>query len=82
MEKLVEKTTASVVSATELSAKQLSVLKDVLSNKLYKEVEISAKVDSSLLGGLYIHVEGHIIDNSIKKQLSEMRKSIRQKDKV
>jgi len=71
------RTTAVVVSAVMLSEDQLSVLKNVLSKKLNKQVEISAKVDSSLIGGLYIHVDGYLIDHTVKKQLSDLKDSIK-----
>jgi F-type H+-transporting ATPase subunit delta len=64
---------AYVVSATQLSEAQLGKLKSVLSAKLGKQVEITAKVDESIIGGFYIQVGGYLIDRTVKKQLHEMK---------
>ena len=71
------KTTASVTSAIELDEGQISTLKDLLSKKLNKHVEVSLKVDPSVIGGLYILVDGYFIDRTIKKRLYDMKISIR-----
>ena len=71
------KTTAAVVSAVQLNEQQISSLKNVLEKKLNKQVEISAKVDSSLIGGLYIHVDGYFIDYTVRKQLNDLKDSIK-----
>ena len=71
------KTTANVVSATELSESQICAIKDVLSRKLVKEVEISLKTDPSLIGGFYIHVDGRLIDRTVKKRLSDLKDHIK-----
>ena len=70
-------TVAQVISATELSETQVSALSELLSRKLNKEVEVSASTDPSLLGGLYIHVDGCVIDRSVKKQISDMKDSLK-----
>ena len=71
------KTDAVVVSAAELDEKQISALKGLLSKKLSKQVEISQKVDASLIGGMYILVDGYLIDRTVKKQLDDLRDSIK-----
>jgi len=68
---------AAVVSAAVLDDGQLAALKDLLTKKLNKQVKISAKVDSSLIGGLYIYVDGRLIDYTIKKQLNDLKDSIK-----
>ncbi|NLV86101.1 MAG: ATP synthase F1 subunit delta [Clostridiales bacterium] len=67
------KVTASVVSATALSQKQLSDIGKLLSQKLDKQVEIEAQVDPALIGGFYIHVEGRLIDRTVRTQLNNMK---------
>ena len=71
------KTDAVVVSAAELDENQISVLKSLLSKKLNKQVEISQKLDASLIGGMYILVDGYLIDRTVKKQLDDLRDSIK-----
>ena len=69
----VGKTMANVVSATELSEGQISAIKDALSKKLGKEVGFASKTDPSLIGGFYVHVEGRLMDRTVKKRLSDLR---------
>ena len=68
---------ANVVSAHPLSESQISALREMLSKKLNKHVEISAKVDPALIGGLTIHMDGYYIDRTIKKRLDDMKISLK-----
>ena len=70
------KTTANVVSATELSEKQITALEKLLSKKLNKQVEVSLKIDPTVVGGLYIQADSYFLDRTIKKQMLEMKDSI------
>jgi F-type H+-transporting ATPase subunit delta len=72
------KVTASVVSAVEPSQGQLDALKALLSKKLDKEVDISVKIDPSVIGGIYIQVDGFFIDHTVKRQLSDMKMSFKE----
>ena len=71
------KTHAQVVSAHALSQEQLSALTAVLSKKLDKEVEADCRVDPDLLGGLYILVDGQIIDRSLRTQLKRLKDELK-----
>jgi len=66
------KTTATVVSAAGLSAAQVASLKKILSEKLNKAVEISFKLDPSVIGGPFINVDGYYIDRTIKRKLLDL----------
>lgn len=68
--------TAVVESAAPLKESKLNEIKDKLSSKLNKQVEIEAKVVPELIGGLKIAVCGHIIDNTVKSQLEDMKKTL------
>ncbi|MCL2486852.1 MAG: F0F1 ATP synthase subunit delta [Oscillospiraceae bacterium] len=57
MEELTGKTTTHVVSAAPLGDEQIAALKDVLSRKTGKDIELSPSIDPSLIGGLYISVD-------------------------
>ena len=70
------RTKASVISAVELDDSQVTALQGVLSRKMGKQVEMSLKVDPSLIGGLCIYADGCYINRTIKEKLSEMTKSI------
>lgn len=69
-------TTAFVTSATALSEEQLKNIKEKLSANLNKQVNIEATVDKSLIGGIRISVDGHIIDATIKKQLNDLKQDL------
>jgi F-type H+-transporting ATPase subunit delta len=69
-------TTARVVSAVPLQPVQLSALEALLSQKLDKQVEINLNVDPSVIGGLYIEVDGYFVDRTVKTRLMEMKKSM------
>ncbi|MCL2391420.1 MAG: ATP synthase F1 subunit delta [Oscillospiraceae bacterium] len=64
--------TAEVSSAVAFDEQQAETLKRVLSEQLHKSVELELKVDSSLIGGPYIFVDGYYIDWTIKKKLRDL----------
>ncbi len=68
---------ATVVSAVELRREQLSALQALLSKKLGKQVDLAARHDPAVIGGLYIYAEGRLIDRTVRTQLSNMKKTIR-----
>jgi F-type H+-transporting ATPase subunit delta len=67
---------ADITSAVQLSEAQLLALKNLLSKKLAKQVEVSLAVDPSLIGGITIAVDGRFIDRSIRTQLQDLKNSI------
>ena len=69
-------TEASVVSAFALDEQRIAALKDLLSRKLGKQVDISLRVDPTLIGGFFFCVDGFYVDCSVKSQLNRMKKSV------
>ncbi len=69
-------TTAYVCSAKALSDEQINKIKQNLSKNLNKEIIIEASVKPELIGGLLINVDGKVIDNSIKRNLDDIKKSL------
>jgi F-type H+-transporting ATPase subunit delta len=69
-------TRAIVISAIPLRDDQRQALAALLSRKLNKQVEINAKVDPSVIGGLYIQADGLYIDRTVKTRLHEMKQSL------
>ncbi len=65
---------AYVESAIRLNEKQLEEIKHKLADNLGKQIVIKARVDESLIGGLKISVDGHVIDGSIKKSIENLKK--------
>jgi len=72
IERHMKKATAKVSFATALDEKQLAEMKEILSDKLGKTVEIDLKVDPSIIGGPYIYVDGYYIDWTVKARLRDL----------
>ncbi len=70
------KVVANVVSAARLRDEQVLALSSVLSKKLGKRVEIQLRMDPDLIGGFYIHVDGRLIDRTVRTQLENMKECI------
>ena len=64
--------TAKVISASTLDSAQSAALEEMLSGKLSKQVKLSVKIDSSMVAGPYIFVDGYYIDWTVKKRLRDM----------
>lgn len=67
---------ATVESATPIDEARISQIKEKLSSKLNKQVEIEVKVVPELIGGLRISVCGHILDNTVKNQIDTLKKEL------
>ncbi|MBL6933639.1 MAG: F0F1 ATP synthase subunit delta [Rhodospirillales bacterium] len=65
--------TAEVVSAAELSDKQLTDLGDSLKAAIGSKVTIDASVDPELLGGLVVKVGSRMVDSSLRTKLQQLR---------
>jgi len=72
----IRRTTALVISAVPLKEKQIADLTALLARKLNKQVELKLKVDPSVIGGLYIQVDGYFVDRTVKTRLNEMKLSM------
>ena len=64
--------TARVSSASPFDENQAGNLKRILCEKLHKTVELDISVNSSLIGGPYIFVDGYYIDWTVKKRLRDL----------
>ena len=72
IERSMRKVTADVFFAAAIDDEQLAAMKALLSEKLDKQVEVSVKVDPSVIGGPYIFVDGYYIDWTVKKRLRDL----------
>lgn len=63
-----------VISAVPLTQDQLANLEIKLIHLFRKQLEITTRVDPALLGGLRIIAGSTIIDDTIKRKLSDMKK--------
>ena len=68
---------ASVVSAVELSAKQIKDLTGSLNKVLGQKVSIDLTVDTSLIGGLIVRVGSRMIDSSIRCKLQRLQTAMK-----
>ena len=62
-----------VTSAEPLTDSQLSDLKAALKSSLGRDVALSTRVDSSILGGLIVKVGSRMMDNSLKTKLQNLK---------
>ena len=69
--------TARIISAVPLSDEQLAELKAALTKNLNQSVAFELKVDPSVLGGLSIHAGSFFMDRTIKRQIRDMKDSVK-----
>ena len=62
-----------VISAAPLSEKQLMDLQVKLIQRSKKRIELSHKVDPTLIAGIQIIADGLIVDTSVKRELHDIR---------
>ena len=62
-----------VTSAQPLADSQLQDLKAALKSSLGRDVELSTRVDASILGGLIVKVGSRMMDNSLKTKLQNLK---------
>lgn len=70
--------TARVISATELSAKELDTIKTTFAHWLKpgEVMELSQKTDPALIGGFILEMGDQNYDASIKRQLGELKENL------
>lgn len=59
-------------SAAALSEEDVEEIKQALSKKLGKKIELKNSVDETLIGGALIKIGDHMIDGSVRSQLKKM----------
>jgi len=67
-----KKVTAKVLSAVTYDEKQITALESILSVKTRKSVDVSLKVDPSVIGGPHIYVDGCYLDWTVKKRIRDL----------
>jgi len=70
--------TANVTFAAHPDDVQVAEVKDTLSGKLQKTVDVSVRVDPSVIGGPYIFVDGYYMDWTVKTRLNELTSRIKE----
>ena len=64
---------AEAVSATPLTPGEERALLAALTARTGKQVELRARTEPALLGGLLVHMEGRTYDGSVRTRLSALR---------
>ena len=67
---------AVVTSAVPLSDEQMSALKDKLEKMSKKRISLTWKLDSSVVAGLHVEMEGRQLDGTVKGRLSGISKKL------
>lgn len=65
-----------VISAFEVTEEEKQQLMDSLKRKLQREINIDAKVEAGLLGGIIIRAEDTVIDNSVRGKLAKLSQAL------
>lgn len=65
--------TARVTSAVPLAEEQKAELAAQLSQRLGRTIRLECDVDTSLLGGMVVQVDGKVIDGSIRHKLQQIK---------
>ena len=64
------------VTAVPMDNKSIEKLKLVLQNKLNKSIQISNRIDKSIIGGVLLKMNEKIIDSTLASQLKNMEATI------
>lgn len=68
---------AEVVSAMELNPEQVEQIKQKLAQSTGKIIELSTRVDASLVGGIVVRIGDTVIDGSVKNRLKALKEQLR-----
>ena len=67
---------AEIVSAFALDQAQRDSIRDALSRRMGKDVDVTCRVDASLLAGAVVRAGDWVIDGSLKSRLAELAAEI------
>ncbi|MCW5773894.1 MAG: F0F1 ATP synthase subunit delta [Rhodospirillaceae bacterium] len=66
-----------VASAQPLTEQQTAALGDALRRSVGPKINIEAKVEPELIGGLVVRVGSRMVDTSVRTQLQKLRRALR-----
>jgi F-type H+-transporting ATPase subunit delta len=78
LEQLLKRVRARIRSASPLNDQELTALVDAFSRLTQKTVVPLVEVDSELLGGAVVEIEGQVYDASLKTQLQRLGEALAQ----
>jgi len=67
---------ATVTTALPLEDKLLTQLKTLLDKRFDAHVQVENRVDASVLGGLFVNVEGQVFDGTLRNQLLRIERQL------
>jgi F-type H+-transporting ATPase subunit delta len=67
---------AEAVSATALDEKQIGDVAKALGTATGRKVDLTARVDPRLLGGMLVKMEGRTYDGSVRARLTALRRTL------
>jgi len=67
---------ATVLSAVPLSDEQMKAIKDKLQALTGKSIEMTGKIDKTILGGVMVRIGDRVIDGSLKSRLDNVREDL------
>lgn len=67
---------AKLYSADEMPQEKLAEIAEILGKKLDKTIEFELVIDTSLIAGFRVDVDGFVFDSSLKAQLGQMKKQL------
>ena len=76
LERIKNITHVNVTSAIEISEERRNEIKNVISQKLNKDVIVDWGVDSDIIAGLVFNIDELIVDNSVRNKLENLSKEI------
>jgi F-type H+-transporting ATPase subunit delta len=65
-----------VTSAVELDEETVRSIGDRISEQTGRKVDLNAKVDPDIVGGIVLRVGNSILDASIRNRLEQLRKQV------
>ena len=68
-----------VYSTEPLEKQKILEISEVISQKIYKKVELKNKIDECLIGGVKVVVHDHVFDGSIKYKLETMKEQLKER---
>ena len=67
----------NVYSAIPLADDQVEKLEHVFTNKLQKQVKLGSIIDSSLIAGYRVELQGRVYDDTVGLQVQQLKESLR-----
>lgn len=67
----------TIKSVMPLKDETLSEIRELLSQKFNKEIQLVPEIDPSLIAGIQVFLKNTVIDNSIAKKLNDLKNKLR-----